>query len=650
MIRRISSASRFDLLIHALILCTLLFAARVARGAEAEAISPPNTSPRPFILAPAPREHAEDVTQPRHVYHIELGGSLDEFNTPRYQPTYGGSMRLEARFQPNQYLALENLGETDVVSPRIVVNGRRNWFTADDILAGIIRPGMSDEEKALALQAFLGSHEVQTHENNRRPGPSEPDMAGAPSRNAFKERANPVLALNCFYCGGCQFESSNFVILARRAGLTARAIWMSPLGSYANHCVAEVFYGGAWHLFDPDQRVYYRDRDNLTIASYEALHNDPALVTRTDDNGFARAKPGNNYAERYKLYYPPHVMPVDEWLTTMDMTLRPGERFIWRWSHDGKFYCGANTRSKGSVPYNLADGKLIWRPRLAGPAFWRGALAGITVEQQGRGEADACLRPQVTSATAAVIYKIRSPYPIVGGLLGAAVRCRTAEDRCVISVAARDGDWTPVWRSTGGGEQHPLIALDAALEPRQAPLLSEYLVRFELRAQAAPDDVRLSGIYFESDVQLSLAALPSLSVGGNEVVYSDGSPAGRRVRLTHGWAESSATRPPLAPAQPAAPADAATAALEDLTTLRWAPATDPEGEPIAAYHIQVSPRADMLLPISNNFDRLLTSPKTEWSVPPGFLVKGQSYYWRVRAQDAWGAWSPWSPAWKFTVK
>jgi len=80
-------------------------------------------------------------------------------------------------------------------------------------------------------------------------------------------------------------------------------------------------------------------------------------------------------------------------------------------------------------------------------------------------------------------------------------------------------------------------------------------------------------------------------------------------------------------------------ALSSLARLTWEAAVDPDGDPIADYHVQVSPRADMLHPVSPNLDRITGSSKPEWSLPEGWLAKGRTYYWRVRAVDAWGAWS-----------
>ena len=65
--------------------------------------------------------------------------------------------------------------------------------------------------------------------------------------------------------------------------------------------------------------------------------------------------------------------------------------------------------------------------------------------------------------------------------------------------------------------------------------------------------------------------------------------------------------------EPVAPADGAAINLATLKTLTWQASEDPDGQPIAEYHVQVSPREDMLHPVSPNLDRLTFSGKPEWA-------------------------------------
>ena len=604
---------------------------------------------------PAVKEHIEVVTTGAHTYKIEMGGTLDEFNTVGYFDTYLGFKRIESKFQPNKYLIIENIGDTDVVNPRIVVNGRRSWFSADDILAGILKPGMTDAEKAMAIYRFTSSYNVQCHENDRRVGPPFTNDESNPSQNTFKERGNPVKAANSYYCSGCSLSAANLVILARRVGLLARATWLNPPDKYGAHCVAELWYDNAWHLFDPEEQSFYLEPDNTTIASFKTVHDNPHLADRTIEGGFAATETEvKRRGSGYKQIYPPHIMPVEQWLSTMAMTLRPGEKFIRRWDHIGKYRCGYNPRNikpqrpEGLLPYQLANGKFIYQPRLDGTAFRRGIVTELNIVSVGSGTENAKLHPEAVEWPGSVIYKVSSPYPIVGGVVGGKFFRKTADDTCRIYISVHDSDWLEVFSAKDTGQLEGRVAIDDALNPKPTAAIYDYYVKFELHARQSPSDVTINGIYIETDVQMAATSLPSLSAGANKVVYRDQSKQGRRVRITHGWTENSDTTPPIPPAGPVSPADGSRVKLESLKQLVWQPAKDIDGS-IADYHIQVSSHPDMLLPVSPNFDRITFSSQPQWQIPAGWLVKGRTYYWRVRAKDNWGAWSSFSNIWRFKI-
>ena len=603
----------------------------------------------PYRLPKAAEEYTQDAADGRHVYSLQMGGTLDEFNSAEFPPTYGGSMRREAKFQPNDYLVIENGGETDVVNPRIVINGRRDWYSADAILAGVLKLGMSDAEKAMAIFRFSASHEVQCHENDRRPGPLYPDAATHPSRNDFKERANPVKAANCYYCSGCQFGATNFVILCRHAGFPARSVWMCPLQEFVSHCVGEVWYDDGWHLFDPERRSFYLAEDNKTVASYERLHKNPSLVTRTHDAGFA-SQGMKSHDKDYEKFYPPSVMPTEQWLSSMDLTLRPGETLIRRWDHINKFRWGHNPRNRGNLPYRLANGKIVYRPRFDGGLFFRGIVSALNATSIRGDGGDWRIQPQATGTPGFVIYKVASCYPIVGGVVGGSFLRKTRGDVCGIGISVHDGDWVELWSADSTGRLEPYVAIDGALDAGPASAIYEYYVRFEFLSKTSPDDAALLKAYIETDVQTASTSLPSLSVGENRVSYTDESAGARHVRITHGWHESSATQVPAAPTSPVSPREGSSVDPSSLKTLAWKPAADPDGDPIAEYHVQVSPRRDMLHPVSPNFDLIIPGKKSEWKVPSGWLIQGQTYYWRVKAKDEWGAWSDWSPVWSFAIR
>ena len=149
-------------------------------------------------------------------------------------------------------------------------------------------------------------------------------------------------------------------------------------------------------------------------------------------------------------------------------------------------------------------------------------------------------------------------------------------------------------------------------------------------------------------------ALPGMRVGSNDFVYTDESPAGRKVRITHEWVERSATRPPQPPAQAIFPADGGESDGSEFA-FRWSPATDSDGDAIADYHFELSERPDVKWPLSPNFAKLisLTADKgrAQYTLPfAGLLAPDTKYYWHVRAMDANGVWGPWSRVWSFTAR
>jgi hypothetical protein len=622
---------------------------RVMSAAYGEEPKPAAVTVDHAVVQQAPKQHVEEVTSPIHTYKVVMGGTLDGFNTIDYFDTYGDHKRQESKFEPNEYLVLENIGRADVVNPRIVINGRRNWHSADSILAGILKPGMSDAEKAKAIYRFTSSTEVQCHDNDRRVGPPFPNDDSHPSQNTFQERANPVKAVNCYYDSGCSLSAANFVILCRHAGLVARAVWICPLeGPYKTHCVAEAWYDGGWHLYDPELRAFYLNTDNTTVASYKQLHDNPSLIARTHHCGFAN-KERLNWNSGYHEHYPPREMPVEQWLSTMNVTLRPGETFVWKWRHLNKFRNGDNHRNRGQTPRQLANGKMIYRPEFSGELFRRGIVAAGNLRQVTTADGRAKLQPVVAGSPGYVIYKVCCPYPIVGGLLGGKFVRKTRDDSCRIYLSLGKSDWVEVFSAEETGPMEVYRSIDTIINPSPSPACYEYYVKFELRAAATPSDACLLEAFLETDVQMAATSLPALSVGVNRVVYRDESDHGARVRIRHGWKESSADRPPLPPSSPVQPEDGARIALESLKVLGWQPANDPDARTIANYHVQVSPRRDMLHPVSPNFDRLTFSDAPRWSVPEGWLVEGRVYFWRVRARNTWGAWSDWSPVWSFTI-
>ncbi|WP_030106285.1 hypothetical protein [Actinoalloteichus caeruleus] len=590
------------------------------------------------------------VTTPVAEYEITLGGTLDGFNSAAYVTTNNEKTMMEApRFQPDRFLRLENIGGTDVVNPRVVINGRRQWHTAEDLLDSILRPGMSDREKAFALFRFFSRIDVQAHNNDLRVDEVVPDPDAAPGSNTFRERADPIKAVNCYYPSGCILSAANLVIMARRAGLPARLLAAAPLeGPYDQHGGAEIEYDGSYHYFDPEARTFFLRRDNETVASYEDIHRDPALVLRTHAHGFAARDCKGAFILLYREHFPPYQVPVEQWTHRMDLRLRPGEELVYRWRHEGRYRYGRNPRRAPGVPYRLANGLLRYSPPLRDRVYRDGIVQEVNTAMSSPGARFQGLCAVLAGQPASVTWKVESPYPIVGGrVLGRFVL--GTEGYCEVDVCV-GASWERVWVGEGRGVLDVAADVSPVLDPLTSPAIYSYYVRFTFGTLERPDAVGLQSVRLESDLQMSQTALPALSVGRNEVaVRTDGvggQRGGMRLRVSHGWNESTESAPPAAPVEASWPPDGAVVALPELTELTWVNAVPDE---VADHHVVVSTRPDFLLPVSPNFDRLVFAAESRWKVARSFLRRGVTYYWRVRSRNHWGCWSDWGPTWRFTV-
>lgn len=159
----------------------------------------------------------------------------------------------------NRRLVLRNLDEHARVTVRMKTEGLPDFTSAQTMIASILRPGMSDEEKAIAIWQFLVDWRYHHH-------PPE----------GSHENHDPARFLGVYGYGYCDDAAHNFVSLCRVAGLQARA-WRLE----GRHIVAEAYFKDRWHMFDADHEVYFRDDDGH-IMSVDELAADPSVMLKTE--------------------------------------------------------------------------------------------------------------------------------------------------------------------------------------------------------------------------------------------------------------------------------------------------------------------------------------------------------------------------------
>ncbi len=558
-------------------------------------------------------EHSQVITTADETYEVEVGGRRDP--TP-------------------VAIIIENVGETPIVNPRLTVEGRGDWYSREAMAAEVTRGCETDEEKAFALWRFFRHTRYQM-------GNGDPSTL------------QPVRYLNVYGYGICGHTAAAFVSLCEAAGLRARVweIW--------HHTVSEVFYNGGWHMLDANAKYFYPTWDNRSVASIEQLERDPSLVRRCFSPG---GRPRLSFAQLYATTldnYIEHGYDHQMYLGyTMAITLRPGERIVRWWEPKGKFY-GQGWRR---TPRRYANGQIVYKPDLAGEAF----LRTITARGESR---EGCPNPFNMTTVAAdgqsanlhvgrkhdSVYDrpshwgvdVRSPYVIVGGRVRAKLHKGGSGryDRLSLHLSAGEGPdrRRELWKAEGTGDFEVDLDLDEHFQRENAPPLYGYTVQLQAMADIAAAPAVQSGIdelELVTDIQVAPESLPRLSLGKNVVRYWDESGDARRVKVTLVYEEHHDNAPPDPPALKK-PADKAR--VKSLApTLTWEPARDPDGDQVVDYYIMVSPNPRCVWPISANFEGNL-GPVTEFAVPEGWLVPGQTYYWRVKARSDKGRWGAWSP-------
>lgn len=582
--------------------------------------------PADQIGAGEPKTFTTTISGARGGYTIEHGGTMDGENS-RYPL---GVLPPPQAFESNLSVTIENVGETDVVNPWLS-NHRTTFRSSAELVASVIRPGMTDEEKALAI--WWKAMSLRFH------------------GDAHEEEDSPMRVLHGYGFNTCGGMTAILMQLWRHAGLQSR------MNVLPFHVVGEVKYAGAWHVLDGDLAGQYFLHDNDTVASFYQLGRDYDLIRRGHTYGMLEEVRGERVGSTPPLYSLGRLFTIrgrhlshddlhlNSWVKSfdktrryrgvslddarvMDMTLRPGERLTYRWeSARSDRVLGADMSGEGAAAVALVtNGLWEYRPRLSSERWRAGAerSEGLRVDD-GRLVAAA-------AAPGEIVWRVRSPYLFVGGTVTAAFE----HARWAFSVDGRD------WQPLGAGLQ-----LDAALAALQTPT-RWFLIRATVDANGWIQEPAITASF-----QAARVALPGMTLGPNRFTFSQQSTGD--VRITHKWIERSFNAPPAA-VSTVYPKDGRTIPAAALA-LRWAAPRDRDGDAMSDYHVQVSRFADMRWPLSPTFDRVMSkvgtldgSATTFQFARTGLLNPDTDYYWRVRARDAAGLWGAWSKPSKFRVR
>ena len=245
------------------------------------------------------------------------------------------SYRIPASSNPalsNRRLIIRNVDRNIAVVPKLSVDGWPDLTSSEGILASILKPDMSAEEKSLAIWKFLVDWRFHHY-------PAEQG----------DEVHDPVRFINVYGYGFCDDSARNAAALAQLAGLRSR-IW-----GLSGHVVAETFYDGGWHMFDPDHEVYYRTPAGH-IASVEELAQSPQIITKT-----ARDPIGSDSRAIARLYTSTKDNSVREkdipTTHKMRTVLQPGDELVFDFQNREKIH--RTTFNDQPLPPSFGNGTLI---------------------------------------------------------------------------------------------------------------------------------------------------------------------------------------------------------------------------------------------------------------------------------------------------
>lgn len=380
----------------------------------------------------------------------------------------------------NRRLTVRNLDAAAGAVFHLRVAGWPDLSSVEGMLGSILPPGADEERKALAIWKFLVDWRYHYY-------PAEDG----------DEIHDPVKFINVYGYGFCDDSAENFVLLCRAAGIRARA-W-----DLQGHVVGEAFYGGRWHMFDPDHEVVYRTADGR-IAGVEDLAADPAPIVATPADPI-----GSDSAAIARLYTSTNDNRPHERNATagarLDPTLRPGDAAVFDLTERG---ISRRIAFPGEPPAPVrANGRLVRR---------------------------------VPSVAAGRPVEIRTDWPYV--LLGGELSLDPAWEGMTADATIGEGagPWAPV----------PMAPRDAALAAdldgwfaARMPAPYGYAIRIAARGPAGADPAFRGGV-LTSRFQFAPRALPQVGAGGTEFVLRLTAPRGmtlpsvwRGVEVAHEWDE-----------------------------------------------------------------------------------------------------------------
>jgi hypothetical protein len=351
-----------------------------------------------------------------------------------------------------------------------------------------------------------------------------------------------------------QFNDYGFAMCSTIAGMNC-AIWdaMGLKAKYwdiSNHTVAEVEYGGRWHMYDSSMSAIYTLCDGKTIAGVEdigktqgcaASHGkvEPGHIARyhclnaTSKNGFLTGADTIRSLEEEFRCFNPNGLKYRSYYYDWDrghryiLNLRENESYTRHYASLGdspEFYIpndnGKDAELNGKFKQR-GNGKRTFAPSLTTDALVKQAHSLLNARAAKNGGVE----PAKPGEAAEVIFKVEGSNVITSlGIEGSLTRAG-ADDAVSIAVSTTNGmTWSEVGRGDAIGTNP--VSLRLVDEVNGA---YEVLVKVSLRAKATPSAAQLTRIAFDATTQLNAKTQPKLNLGKNTVYVGAGDQTGSIV-------------------------------------------------------------------------------------------------------------------------
>lgn len=441
-----------------------------------------------------------------------------------------------------------------VFNPKVVTDTSVDCTSRETIIRDIIKPDMTDEEKAVAVWRFVRSR-IYHYDHVDRSALRQLNVYGyglcGTQANLTEWILKGLFGDQHTHASGPSGHAGTYAEKKRLGLGWLIACWEGgmkndPGGGDYGHTMYEVFYDRRWHYLDPHAGFYVYTGDGA-IAGVDEIKSDPTLVSWP----FKKSAPFMPCDHGDGLYFYKCTGgggtawggPI--WAgSTMDFDLRRGDTFTRLFDKiPGKYV------EVGTSPSNFPRPDLVEGPRHVCPdlkeASWRHWGNGV-LEYVPDLTTDALTDGLVASSNVAfdplkgpalraadpakpMSFTLRTtlPYALIDFSIDATVWSAAGAP---VTVALGPKAEKALWRATGGGEQ--------ALRLADVKIVGQYTydLTFTFSPGQAGERVGLDSLRVKTVCQLNYFALPRLVPGKNRVTVTFDSKAGSKGRLKVTWA------------------------------------------------------------------------------------------------------------------